>query len=175
MKKTLLALFLLVFTMSAEAQTIIRGALPSLTGEVKINFVIDCSRWTIDNKQESDWLEFRQATQPEYDAHKELENELKPALASAFADNVNTRIGKSGAYLAITKDAHYTLTLIPLTVSRKGDNTNECTITDQQGRELVCFTVEGSGGVFGTMANLWGDGYKSTGKKVGKLLTRCFK
>lgn len=175
MKNLIITAIVVCTAISAGAQKITSGAMPSLKGETKINIVYDYSQITIDGKKINEWLEYRQASQPDYDAKNEWENELKPALTGAFAEQVNKKIEKNGAFLAVSKDANYTLTLIPTDVKKKGNNLNICTITDKKGKELVRFEVKGSGGTFGTMANLWGDGYKDTGKAVGGILAKSFK
>ena len=80
MKKTALILMAIMVTLTTDAQKILDGAIPSLKGEGKINLKIDFSETKIDNKSIADWLEYRQATQPKYDAQKELEEELKPVV-----------------------------------------------------------------------------------------------
>lgn len=175
MKNLFLTATMLVVALSTHAQKIFKGEMPSLKGEKKINLVIDYSKITIDDKTVSDWLEYRQAMQPDYNAKDELEKELKPALTEAFVTNVNKKLEKCGAYLADSKDANYTLILIPYNVKKKGDNMNTCVITDKTGKEIVSIDVKGSGGTFGSMSNLWGDGYSNTGGKLGSFLAKYFK
>lgn len=175
MKKLILAVLSLSMTLGINAQKVVSGSTPSLKGEKKINLVINYSQTTIDKKDIADWLEYRQAQQPDYDAKNEWENELKPALTEAFTNNVNKKIEKQGAYLVVSPDANYTLTVYPQNVEKKGNNTNICTITDKSGKEIIRFEVKGSGGTFGSMSNLWGDGYEDTGKKVGSFLAKFFK
>ena len=69
----------------------------------------------------------------------------------------------------------YTLVVRPLAVSKKGCNNNECSILDESGNVLVKFSASGSGGVFGSMANLWGDGYADSGKEIASFVAKCFK
>lgn len=175
MKKILIFLVMLVSAIGADAQVVTKGDMPSLVGERKIKVVFDYSQMTINSLSIADWLEYRQTSQPQYNAENELENELKPSLVEEFVTAVNKKLARFSAFLVTSHDANYTLTVRPQNVRKNGDNVTECTITDRDGNHVVTFTVNGSGGTFGTMANLWGDGYKSVGKKVGNLLVPCFK
>lgn len=175
MKNLFLIATMLMISLSTLAQKIVSGQMPSLKGEIKINLVIDYSQMTIDSKSVDNWLEYRQAAQPDYNAEDELEKGLKPALKEAFVSQINKKLEKRGAYLAETKDANYTLILIPHNVRKKGDNINTCVITDKTDRELVSIEVKGDGGNFGSMSNLWGDGYSDTGEKMGSFLAKYFK
>lgn len=175
MKKILFIALLLIATLGAKAQIVTKGDMPSLVGERKINVVFDYSQLTINQKSTTDWLQYRQADQPDYNAESELENELKPALQTAFVEQVNKKLERFGSFLVVDKNAKYTLTVYPQDVKKNGNNTTECVMTDKDGNHVVTFTVKGNGGKFGTMANLWGDGFKSVGKKVGALLVPCFK
>lgn len=176
MKKQLLFIvLLLIAVLGAKAQVVTKGDMPSLVGERKINIAFDYSQMTINSLSIADWLEYRQAEQPQYNAENELENELKPALQEAFVTAINKKLERFGTFLVSGKADSYTLTVYPQNVQKKGNNTVECVLTDKKGNHVVTFTANGSGGVFGTMANLWGDGFKATGKKVGALLVPCFK
>ena len=151
MKKTALILMAIMVTLTTDAQKILDGAIPSLKGEGKINLKIDFSETKIDNKSIADWLEYRQATQPKYDAQKELEEELKPVVQEKILKILNNKL------------------------SKKGDNTNECYILDEDGNALVKFQIPGSGGHWGSMSNLWGDGYEDAAKSLASFILKCFK
>lgn len=175
MKRLLFIIMLLVALVGAQAQIVTKGDMPSLVGERKIGVVFDYSQMTINSLSVADWLDYRQTEQPAYNAEKELQNELKPSLQEAFVTAVNKKLARFSVFLVNGKNANYTLTVYPLNVRKNGNNMTECVMTDKAGNHVVTFTVEGNGGTFGTMANLWGDGYKSVGKKVGNLLVPCFK
>ena len=68
MRKILLFLAAIMVTLPMGAQKILEGTKPSLKGVNKINLKIDFSETKIDNKSIADWLEYRQASQPKYDA-----------------------------------------------------------------------------------------------------------
>lgn len=175
MKKMVLALASLFMVLTASAQKNVEGSFPSLKGVKKINLVVDYSEMQIDNKTVADWLEYRQAEQPKYDANKELDSELKPTVVEKLTDEINSKLKKSGAYVVTNNSADYTLRVKPISVAKKGNNTNECAILDKEGNVLVKFEIKGSGGTFGSMANLWGDGYEDTGKKLGGVVAKCMK
>lgn len=175
MKKILLLLIVLAATIGASAQVVTKGDMPSLVGERKINVAFDYSAMTINSMSIADWLEYRQAEQPQYNAEYELESELKPSLTEEFVKAVNKKLARFSVFLVVSKEPRYTLTVVPQNVRRNGDNVTECVLTDKDGNHVATFTVDGSGGTFGSMANLWGDGFRSVGKKVGSLLVPCFK
>lgn len=173
MKKILMVVFCLCMFGVTYAQKVISGKFPSLKTEKKLNIQLDYSKMTIAKMSISDWLEYRQASQPGYDAKVELEEQLKPSLKehllSAFNDKMDDEI-----FFVENGSANYTLKFVVMNVDKKGDNTNECTILDKNGNSLVTFLVKGSGGTFGSMENLWGDGYESTGKKLARILdSKC--
>ena len=112
----------IMVTLTTDAQKILDGAIPSLKGEGKINLKIDFSETKIDNKSIADWLEYRQATQPKYDAQKELEEELKPVVQEKILKILNNKLSKKGAFVTINTNAKYTLSVKPISVSKKGDS-----------------------------------------------------
>ena len=146
MRKVLFLLALMFVALSAGAQKVMEGTAPSLKGETKINVKIDFSETKIENKSIAEWLEYRQAEQPDY-----------------------------SAYVTLNGSAKYTLMVYPVSISKKGKNTNMCSLLDENGTALVKFSVSGSGGTFGSMANLWGDGYGDSGKKIASFVEKCFK
>ena len=174
MKKTILLFAAMFFAVAMNAQQVIEGEFPSLVGEKKINLKIDYSQIRIDNKSVDEWLEFRQAEQPEYNAKSELETELKPTVYEEISGAINDKLKKHNAYV-VADGANYTVLVQPKDVARKGNNTNICSILDKDGNILVKFTVKGSGGHWGSMSNLWGDGYENSGKSIAKALANCFK
>ncbi len=175
MKKVLMMLAIMLVTLTANAQRIIEGTFPSLKGQTKINLVIDYSNLVIANMSIRDWLECRQAEQPDYSAVNELEKELKPTVQEKLVEQINKKLQKRNAYIVTNNSAEYTLNVAPHDVAKKGNNKNECSILDKEGKVLVKFVVSGKGGTFGSMSNLWGDGYKDSGKKLGGILADCFK
>ena len=175
MKKIALILMAIMVTLTTDAQKILDGSIPSLKGEGKINLKIDFSETKIDNKSIADWLEYRQATQPKYDAKKELENELKPVVQEKVIKSLNNKLSKKGAFVTLNGNAKYTLLVKPVSVSMKGDNNNDCYILDEFGNILVKFHVSGSGGHWGTMSNLWGDGYEDSAKSIASFVMKYFK
>lgn len=175
MRKVLFLLASMFVALSAGAQKVMEGTAPSLKGETKINVKIDFSETKIENKSIAEWLEYRQAEQPDYSAKDELEKELKPALTEKIIKALNKKLEKKGAYVTLNGSAKYTLMVYPVSISKKGKNTNTCSLLDENGTALVKFSVSGSGGTFGSMANLWGDGYGDSGKKIASFVEKCFK
>lgn len=176
MKKFMLIAAAMVMTLAANAQKVIyEGKAPSLKGERKINIKVDFSEMKIDKKDVADWLEARQAEQPEYNAKDELEKELKPAVNEKLVEGVNDKLKKVNAYLTTNANANYTVVVKPQQVAKKGNNVNKCLILDKSGNTVIAFELTGKGGTFGSMSNLWGDGYGDAGKELGKILLNYYK
>ena len=56
-----------------------------LKGQHRIHWTMDWTQLTIEGMKPKEWLEFRQAEQPEYDAKYELESQLKPRILDMVA------------------------------------------------------------------------------------------
>lgn len=168
-----IAMSLISLSINAQSETLL-DSIPSLKGEKKINVQIDYTEMTINGLSQNDWIEFRNTAQPKYNATDELEKELKPQIKSSVVSEVNKKLMKEGAFAISNNTSNYTLVIKPISVDMKGNNSNECCIKDKEGNTLVTFTVKGKGGLFGSMSNLWSDGYKRTGKKIAEVLQKCF-
>ncbi len=175
MKKALFLLAAMLITLSAEARAKLVYGSASLNGETKINLRFDYSNTKIDNRQIAEWLEYRQAEQPGYDAVNELEKGIKPTLQGMVAKAINSKLKKKGAFVTTNGSANYTVLVCPITISKKGSNTNTCYILNKDGDVLMEFTVKGRGGRWGSMSNLVGDGYADSGKDIASLVAKCFK
>ena len=56
-------------------------------------------------------------------------------------------------------------------MSKKGNCTVKCFVKEtQSGKQVYEFFVLGRGGVFGSMSNLWGDGFQNAGRRMGKMI-----
>ncbi len=175
MKRVLFVLAAMLLTLSAGAQKIVEGSVPSLKGETKINFKVDYSETKIENMSIEDWLDYRQTEQPDYNAADELEKELKPTLQSEIVGALNKKLQKKGVTLTTKGTAKYTLVVSPISITKKGKNRNLCSLVDANGKTLVKFEVSGRGGTFGSMDNLWGDGYENSGKTIASFVAQCFR
>jgi hypothetical protein len=174
--KKLLLLIVGLLPMALLAQENVSGRFPSLESGKAMNMQIDMSQMTISSQPIATWLKVRQAEQPQWDAQYEVEHELKPQVSAGLVSEANARLEKKGFVLLADSTTQYTLKVVVINVERKGNNVNSCQIIDNaSGRTLVSFTLEGKGGVFGSMSNLWGDGFRDAGKKLGKLLARYVK
>lgn len=171
MKKTLLLLIcVLLSTFSSFAGD--KLTFSFLKGETAMSYVVDWSNLTINGLQKSDWIERRNAEQPDYDAEREYEAELLPQI-NDFVAKANYEMEKVNLFISAKAGHKYTLYLYPQNITSKGDNTIECVIKETAtGNTMVEFIVNGKGGTFGSMSNLWGDGMKSAGKKFGKLICK---
>jgi hypothetical protein len=143
-----------------------------LKGETSLSYVVDWSNMTINGLGKSDWIERRNAEQPDYDAEKEYESELLPRI-NDFVAKANAEMENVNLFLSAKAGHKYTVYLYPQNIKSNGDNTIECAIKETAtGKTMVEFVVNGRGGTFGSMSNLWGDGMRSSGKKFGKFICK---
>lgn len=143
-----------------------------LKGEQAVSYIVDWTDLKIAGFSPKNWLEIRQTEQPEYNAQYEYENQLMPRI-NDFISNANDQLEKVGLFLSSEKGRKYTVYLRPQTIERKGNNSIECSFVETAtGKVLAEFVVNGKGGTFGSMSNLWGDGMKSAGKKFGKTVCK---
>lgn len=176
MKKLFLFIMIAMVGMTANAQKTLEGSFPNLAGQRKIDFSVDYSQMTIDNKSIHEWLEFRQAQQPDYDAQHELDEELKPQIQDNIVEQVNKKLDKKGIFLAKTDECQYAIVAMPQNVAKKGNNVTKFLLKEKAtGNTVAVVEVKGDGGTFGSMSNLWGDGFKDTGKKFGAFIAKLIK
>ena len=160
-------LLLLCSTLALAKPTM---GLSILKGQHRIRWQMDWTQLTIEGMNTKDWLQFRQAEQPEYDANYELESQLKPRILDMVA-GANAKLTKQQMILCSDSDCVYTLVLQPVSMNKKGNCTVKCFIREtESGKQVYEFYVLGRGGVFGTMSNLWGDGFQNAGRRLGKMI-----
>jgi len=88
----------------------------------------------------------------------------------------NKKLEDKNLYFVKNKSCKYTLKLIPQNIKKKGDNLIKCQLVETDGQKIINeFTIKGDGGVFGSMGNLWGDGFKDAGKKLAKIIKKTLK
>lgn len=176
MKKILILSMMLLGALTIQARGETEGSLAALKGETKMKVVEDWTETKIAGRTLADWLQFRQAEQPEYNAKEEWEDELKPRLMKDLPSAANDKLKNSNFFLTKEGDAKYVMTIHPVSVERKGNCVIEFTIQETKtDRQIARFTITGSGGTFGTMSNLWGDGFKSAGKRLGTMIAKALK
>lgn len=143
-----------------------------LQGERAVSCIIDWSELTIGGFSTDEWIEKRQAEQPQYDATHEFNDQLLPQVG-LLIEHANKQLEKAHLFLSNKEGKKYTLYVIPQNISQKGDNTVRFEMKETAtGKVMAQFEIEGDGGVFGSMSNLWGDGFKDAGKKLGKLMLK---
>lgn len=146
-----------------------------LKGEKAIGYVVDWSQLTIDGMSKADWIEKRQADQPDFDANKEYEEELLPSVKKMF-ESANDKIKKTGLYFVSGTGKKYTFYFYPQNIKKKGDNNINCIVKETAtGETMVEFNLEGEGGTWGSMGNLWGDGFNDAGEQLGKIIKKGIK
>lgn len=151
-----------------------RGSFDELSSVTKFNVEVDWSQLSINGLTPEEWVRFRNAEQPQYDAEEELERELKMRWVEMITE-ANDKLNKKHYYLFADDEYIYDYTLVvqPIHIDKKGNQLVLCIIKHEaDDREVVRFSVNGRGGVFGTMSNLWGDGFRSSGKAMAKMLIK---
>jgi len=182
MKKITILSILLFFVLSLNAADkidvkSIEGSFDALTGVKEFTFVEDWSRTYIEDLPLMDWARDRADKNDRFDVSK-MDTELKPEIR-VMRTTANDKLKGSGIRLLPsasdipTKD--YLLVVAPLSIEEDGDQIDECVIKNSAGQQIVKFYIEASGGTFGSMSNLWGDGFKDAGKKLAKILKKNLK
>ncbi len=176
MKKFFIAMVAVLASVSVSAKDNAKLDLSCLYGQSVVNVLVDWSEVTIKGLSVDDWLAYRQADQPDYDAEKELEDELKPQAKELIAV-ANKSLSKKGITLVEGGSGRYTLVVIPQTFDMKGNNTLLCRVVDSEDGNAVVgeFNVKGEGGHWGSMRNLWSDGFKESGSKLGSVMNSAIK
>ena len=169
----IIAMFTLgVTAMSARDNLIVEGSFAKIQGAKRMNLNIDWSYLHIDGHTPREWIDVRNNEQPQYDAERELEKELKVRWLDLVTTS-NEKLNKKQFFLLpYSTEEDYTLTITPHQVDRRGNLEAFCTITNGDDEVVVKFVLTGKGGVFGTMGNLWGDGFKSAGKNLAKIIEK---
>ncbi|MCR5395761.1 MAG: hypothetical protein K6E86_10225 [Bacteroidales bacterium] len=99
-------------------------------------------------------------------------NKDQPVLLDKLVSKYNSQLGYE---LPAVKNvvANYTIELRPLMVNDKGDMSCYAVVLDSQGQEVYRIKqFKAEGGHCGTFLNLVGDGMKSAGKKLAKLVKK---
>jgi len=151
-----LCLFFLCAALSAQS-------LAFLKDETRVGLKIDFSEAAINGYTEANILDF------EEDWEKD-----QPVLFEKFQMKLNEyqRDRQFGHF----PEANYTLIYKPLIINRKGDMKGYFVIEDKDGNEVANIKgISVEGGKFGTFLNLVGDGMKSSGKAVSKMINRNLK
>ncbi len=175
MKKYLISLLSLLLCTTAWAGNKVTIDLTCLNGQTMINFDLDWSQLKVKSMSIDDWVAFRQAEQPEYDALEELEKQCKPQVKE-LTQKVNKKLEKIPLALAKKEGCKYTLRIVPLNIDNKGNNELQCTIVENESQKIIAdFVVKGEGGHWGSMSNLWGDGFEHAGETLGNLIYKAIK
>lgn len=165
-------LMLSAIAMSARDNVVVEGSFADLKGISKFNIEIDWTYLHINGLNPEEWIKYRNAEQPSYDAEKEYNQELKPRWAE-MVSSANDKLNKKQIYLLPNaNEQKYKIIVSPHSIDKKGNLEAFCTIVNSDNEIIVKFALTGRGGVFGTMGNLWGDGFRSAGKNLAKILDK---
>ena len=173
-KAFLLVAMLMLCTMATNARDniIVEGSFAKLQTVNKFNIDIDWSNIHVNGLNLSEWIRFRNNEQPSYDAEDEYQHELKPTWVK-MVDSANDKLNSKQIFLLPNSpEQDYTIIVSPHQIDRKGNLEAFCSIINRNDEVLVKFVLTGKGGMFGTMSNLWGDGFKSAGKNLAKILQK---
>lgn len=162
MKKIFVTLLALCLTLvGTKAQTLSEGSLDVLQSGSRVRAIIDFSGAEIMGMNEIDFSEF------EEDWFKD-----KPGIQSRLLRYANAALA-GRLFLGNYSHTEYTLRLIVLTVSDKGDYDCDAELLDAEDNLVATITgIFGPGGIIGTKLNLMKDGAKSTGAILGTFLRK---
>ncbi len=161
-----------MLAMNSCNKLIIKGSFAEVQRVNKFNIEMDWSKIHINGLTPYEWIRFRNAEQPIFDAEEEYQTELKPRWID-MVDACNDELNEKQVYLFPNDSRqYYKLIVTPLQIDRNGNIKALCTIKDYNSRVLVIFALTGEGGRVGSMSNLWGDGFKSAGKNLAKILEK---
>ena len=165
-------LMLSVFVMSARDNIVVEGSFAKIQGIKRFNIEVDWTNIHINGLTPGEWIRYRNSEQPSFDAEEEFQSELKPRWSDMVASS-NEKLNKKQVYLLPdASELKYKLIVSPHQIDRNGNLEAFCTIVNKNDEVLVKFVLTGKGGIFGTMSNLWGDGFKSAGKNLAKILEK---
>lgn len=172
----LIPLLLFAFPHNVFSQGLISGTLGPLKDIHIANVIVDWSKVLIDDKTEKEWLESREQERPQYDAAEELEKELKQQVIMKFIPASNDITKNKGFKLVRNKKTSISLKIIPLKVKRNGANVChfEFFYTDSE-ESFATIELKSDSGIFGSMANLWADGFRNTGVNFGGFMKKEIK
>ena len=174
-RRTLFMLTMLllgVMSMNARDNIVVEGAFMNIPRVNRFNIEIDWTNVLVNGLTPGEWIRYRNAEQPAYDAEEEYQKELKPRWMD-MVTACNEKLNKKNLFLLPeANEQEYTLIVSPQKIDRRGNLEAFCYIVNSNDKVLVKFVLTGKGGIFGTMSNLWGDGFKSAGKNLAKILDK---
>ena len=132
-----------VLTANAATNTP-RGSFDELSSVTKFNVEVDWSQLSINGLTPEEWVRFRNAEQPQYDAEEELERELKMRWVEMITE-ANDKLNKKHYYLFADDEYIYDYTLVvqPIHIDKKGNQLVLCIIKHEaDDREVVRFSVK---------------------------------
>ncbi len=165
--------FLILMAVTLVSATALAQNLSFLRGQRKLACRFDWTELTVDGMDVDDWIDNRNMEQPTYNAKKELEDQLKPQIM-LLVQECNERLKEENLYLTHKSDnVRYVLVMKASDIDRRGNAAFMMTILDlQTDKKMAEFPINGKGGKIGSMANLWGDGMRSAGKRLGKFIVK---
>lgn len=174
--KLLIPILLFAFPKNGFSQGLISGSLKPLKDIHVANVIVDWSKVLIDDKTEKEWLEYRQEESPKYNAEDELEKELKQQVIMRFIPASNDVTKKRGFKLVRNKKTTISLKVIPLKMKKNGANVCqfEFFYTDSN-ESFATIEIKSDSGLFGSMPNLWGDGFHNAGVNFGGFMNKEIK
>ena len=157
MKRYIIVLCCLVFSLSIMAQKFEQGSLALLNNVEKANFQIEFL--SIHGMTENDFSK--------YEADWETD---KPTVVAIFTDYANRKL-KGKLLLGNFPKEKYTVKAIVNEINQKGNYDCDIVVLGSNKQVIAKITgVRAEGGVWGTKLNLIKDGAENTGKKFGEIL-----
>ena len=166
MKKLFVMALLGLFSLTSYAQKVLSGSFELPANEKYLALDWDCSQTLFEKKfTEKEWKSMKGADWDE--AKKEVLEEI--------IRDMNTKMSKTRVVAVLPGSelqGAYTLYICPHTLDSKGNNKTTYILKDAQGNEIGRTEFKGSGGHWGSFANLMGDGYEDAGEKLASLITK---
>jgi hypothetical protein len=175
-KVNFMTLCLMLSIMSVHAQKLKEGSLAFLNGEKELNIVFDFTGALIDNKSEKDFVDI-QGVRKGDEWKTKWENSTKKGFYILFLVKFNEHlIGKHELRGGSFPNATYQATIRINKIDSDGEVRGEAVFTQANSTELLArVKINGDGGRWGSLENLFGDGFEKAGDKFGKFVARKLK
>ena len=164
--KKLFLLALVLVSLSCNAQKVLSGSFELPAGEKYFYLDWDCSQTLFESKfNEKEWRAI----------HGDDWEKAKKEVIEMIMRDLNNSMGKI-SIIAVLPGSELkgtcTLFVCPQKLDRKGNNKSVYILKDANGTELGKAEFKGSGGHWGSFANLIGDGYENAGSKLASLFKK---
>lgn len=170
---TIVSLCLLLFCQNIQAQKIKKGDLDFLKNQKEIHLVFDWSNVIIDNKTEEDFVDIKAINSREdwknewYTTIKKgFELKFKAATNGIFIETLDMKVGDY-------PNANVTALIKLQRIDSDGEVYASVIFSNNNSDEpIITVKINGDGGMWGTVENLFGDGFTKAGISLGKIIVK---